>query len=259
MVTQRKIGMGQSKSAKNSYPPALTTVVTSSRCGIIMGLPVISGAPPMNTPVALAGTDGSGMARLPETPRASLLLSLVAGMANGDQSSLSRLYDQTSSLVNGLLLRILEHSQDAEEALLDVYMKAWKNAGTYTPDRGSVQSWLVMMARSIAIDRIRQRRAQPKITSTEFDTAVKFISPAASPEEQTGEAQRRRMVAKVLSELPAEQREVLELAFYGGFTHSELAAKLQQPLGTVKSRIRSALGRLKCLLQEDVPQKGVAL
>ena len=181
---------------------------------------------------------------------AVLLAGLVETMARGEQEGLARLYDETSPLINGLLLRILEYPQDAEEALLDVYMKAWKNAGTYTRDRGSVRTWLVMMARSIAIDRIRHRRAQPKTSGFEFENGVEFISGAASPEEQTEDEQRRRKVQAVLRELPPEQREVLEMAFYSGFTHSELAKRLGQPLGTIKSRIRMALLRLRNLLEE---------
>ena len=179
-----------------------------------------------------------------------LLTVLVAGMARGEQESLARLYDETSSLINGLLLRILEYPQDAEEALLDVYMKAWKNAATYTSERGSVQSWLVIMARSIAIDRIRHKRAQPRTAVFESEAASEFISGEPSPEDHTEDSERRRMVREVMVELPPEQGEALELAFFAGLTHSELAEQLGQPLGTIKSRIRMALLRLRNLLGE---------
>src|SRR4029077_20203626 len=98
------------------------------------------------------------------------LAALVAQMAQGRQEALARLYDETSAGLNGVLLRILERPEDAEEVLLDVYMKAWKYAGRYTEQRGSVQTWLMTMARNAAIDRIRQRRAQPKTQGFELET-----------------------------------------------------------------------------------------
>jgi RNA polymerase sigma-70 factor (ECF subfamily) len=171
-------------------------------------------------------------------------------MALGEQDALGDLYDQTCSLLNGLLLRMLERPEDAEEALADVYMKAWKTAAQYSLDRGSVQSWLVIMARSIAIDRIRHKRAQPNMAAFDSDSSLEFVSQGASPEEETGAAQRQEQMRRLLMELPPEQRQVLTMAFFGGLSHSELAARLGQPLGTVKSRIRAALLRLRQLLEE---------
>ena len=135
-------------------------------------------------------------------------------MAQGRQDALARLYDETSSVLNGLLLRILERPEDAEEVLLDVYMKAWKYAARYSDKRGSVQAWLMIMARNAAIDRIRQKRAQPKTLAFEPETTPEPESTEASPEEQTAERERRRKVQIVLRELPPEQREVVELAFF---------------------------------------------
>src|SRR5882672_8971234 len=105
----------------------------------------------------------AGAARA-QPPRLS---ALVERMAHGEQSALAQLYDETSSMLNGLLLRMLERPEDAEEVLLDVYMKAWKYAARYTDKRGSVQAWLMIMARNAAIDRIRQKRAQPKTLAFE--------------------------------------------------------------------------------------------
>jgi RNA polymerase sigma-70 factor (ECF subfamily) len=96
------------------------------------------------------------------------LAPLIQRMATGQQDALAELYDRTCSLLNGLLLRMLERPEDAEEALADVYMKAWKNAGKYAPERGSVQSWLIIMARSIAIDRIRHKRAAAEYDGVRF-------------------------------------------------------------------------------------------
>ena len=178
------------------------------------------------------------------------LTSLVERMAKGEQEALSRLYDETSSLINGLLLRMLERTEDAEEVLLDVYMKAWKYAGAYTEARGSVQAWLITMARNAAIDRIRARKAAPKTFSFEPETTPEPVSGESTPEELSVEQEQRIRVQKVLQELPPEQREAVVLAFFRGMTHAELAEYLGEPLGTVKSRIRMGLMRLKGLLEE---------
>jgi RNA polymerase sigma-70 factor (ECF subfamily) len=176
------------------------------------------------------------------------LLPLVQAMAGGEQEAMGRLYDATSGMVHGLVLRILEHKEDAEEVTLDVFMKAWRNAGTYSAERGSVMAWLLMMARSMAIDRIRNRKAQPKVTDLPEDWPDP-PAPEASPEEQTAFAQWRRRVQTALAELPREQRQALALAFFSGLSHAELAERLGQPLGTVKTRIRLGLLRLRKSLE----------
>ena len=180
------------------------------------------------------------------------LTHLVSSMATGQESAMGDLYDLTSGLVHGVALRILENPQDAEEVVLDVYMKAWRNASTYSTDRGSVTAWLVMMARSVAIDRIRSRNAQPKTWEL---TNLEFPEPAdgafATPEQATQERERQARVQLALRELPIEQREALILAFFGGLSHAELAERLGQPLGTIKTRIRLGLRRLRSLLGES--------
>jgi RNA polymerase sigma-70 factor (ECF subfamily) len=178
------------------------------------------------------------------------LAGLVEQMAQGRQEALATLYDETSPMLNGLLLRILERPEDAEEVLLDVYMKAWKYAARYSDKRGSVPAWLMIMARNAAIDRIRQKRAQPKTLAFESESGPEPESNEATPEEHTAELERRRRVQLVLNELPPEQREVVELAFFGGLTHAELAERLREPLGTIKSRIRMGLMRLRGLIEE---------
>jgi RNA polymerase sigma-70 factor (ECF subfamily) len=205
----------------------------------------------MNDEYLLPGGSSTGAAaRFDRITPVSGLAGLVEQMAQGRQEALASLYDETSSMLNGLLLRILERPEDAEEVLLDVYMKAWKYAARYTDKRGSVQAWLMIMARNAAIDRIRQKRAQPKTLSFEPESTPEPESAEASPEEQTAERERRRRVQLVLRELPPEQREVVELAFFGGLTHAELAERLREPLGTIKSRIRMGLMRLRGLIEE---------
>jgi len=183
-------------------------------------------------------------------PASGALTGLVAQMAQGSQEALANLYDQTSPMLNGLLLRILERPEDAEEVMLDVYMKAWKYAARYTEQRGSVPAWLMIMARNAAIDRIRQKRAQPRTLNFEPAVTPEPEAADASPEEQTSERERHKRVQQVLRELSPEQREAVELAFFGGLTHAELAERLGEPLGTIKSRIRMGLIRLRGLIEE---------
>ena len=190
------------------------------------------------------------MPRPTPLPRLPHLVGLVKRMAQGAQDALAELYDETSAMVNGLLLRILQDPHDAEEVLLDVYMKAWKYAGSYSEKRGSVQAWLLIMARNAAIDRIRQRRAEAQNLSLNFDSLPEPPAQDANPEEHSVMHQRRERVQRVLDELPSEQREALVLAFFAGLTHAELAQRLGEPLGTIKSRIRMGLIRLRGLLEE---------
>jgi len=178
----------------------------------------------------------------------SALTALVAEMARGNQDALGRLYDETSAALNGLLLRMLGDAQETEEALMDVFMKAWKNASSYSPERAGVRAWLTMMARSIAIDRIRRRAARPE-TVIAPESFPEPASPEVSPEEHTATGQWRVVVRQALGELPREQREAVTIAFFEGLSHSELAARLGQPLGTVKSRVRIGLIRLREILE----------
>src|SRR5215471_9535405 len=146
----------------------------------------------MNDEYLLPGGPSAGAAARPgPTPPLAGLAGLVEQMAQGRQEALASLYDETSSMLNGLLLRILERPEDAEEVLLDVYMKAWKYASGYSEKRGSVQAWLLIMARNAAIDRIRQRRAQPATLAYESDIFPEPVAPDATPEEESLIAERR--------------------------------------------------------------------
>jgi RNA polymerase sigma-70 factor, ECF subfamily len=133
---------------------------------------------------------------------------------------------------------------DAEEVTMDVYTQVWKAASGYDTSRGSVTAWLITLARSRAIDRVRSRTSRARKESPLPET-YDAPSTAISPEQETEELQRRRFVLGALATLPADQRQVVELAFYSGLTHSELAEHLGQPLGTIKTRIRAGMTRLR--------------
>jgi len=196
------------------------------------------------------GTAAAHSVELLDRHGAVRLSTLVGAMANGDQGSFRQFYELTSGLVNSLALRILGNAADAEEIVVDVYSKAWRTAGSFNECRGTPLAWLLMMTRSLAIDRFRQRSSRPRATEDETRLAL-LASSDDDPETLTAGAEHRQIVRKALAKLSSEQQEVLRLAFYSGLSHSELATELGQPLGTVKTRIRLGLQQMKRLLEES--------
>ena len=157
------------------------------------------------------------------------------------------LYDQTSALVYSLALRVLGSAAEAEEVTLDVYARLWRVADQFDPARGSVVSWLAVMARNLAIDRRRARGARALEVEL-ADSAGQLPALLLNPEQASCLVQQQSLVRAALQQITSEQRQAIELAFFEGLTHSELAARLGEPLGTVKSRIRNGLARLRELL-----------
>ena len=168
----------------------------------------------------------------------------VRGCAAGDHSALASLYDESSSLVYGIALRVLNNTADAEEITLDVFAQVWRSAGSFDGQRGSVQSWLVTLVRSRSIDRLRSRHSRVKREEAVGST-TEFRATTPGPEEQTAFSQKRKRIQTALGMLSGEQRQVIELAFFSGLTHMEVAAQLGEPLGTVKTRIRLGMMRLR--------------
>ncbi len=172
------------------------------------------------------------------------LIALVQQIAKNDQLALATLYDATNRLAYGLILRVLGDASLAEEVLLDVYTQIWRQAANYDTGRGSPLAWLMTIARTRAIDRLRSGW-QDKHRKEPLDLLNDRETGAASPEEMTVASERQKFVRAALSELTPEQREVIELAYYGGLSHSEIALKLNQPLGTVKTRTRLGMMKLR--------------
>jgi RNA polymerase sigma-70 factor (ECF subfamily) len=172
------------------------------------------------------------------------MVSLVRRVATGDQSALAALYDATNRLIYSLVLRVLGDMSSAEEVLIDVYTQVWRQAASYDANRGAPLAWMATIARSRAIDRLRsgwqdQRRKEP------LDVLGDTPTNAASPEESAAISERQKLVREALNLLTFEQRQVIELAYYSGLSHSEIAEKLNQPLGTVKTRTRLGLMKLR--------------
>lgn len=173
---------------------------------------------------------------------------LIGRIAQGDQPALAALYDETSRWVYALSLRILGDTGAAEEATLDVYMQVWRQAGSYDRTRGNPSAWLLTLARSRAIDRLRSAGRAKRQDQT-FEPVAPAASGSQDPEESVILAERRRFVQRALAGLSSEQREVIEIAYFSGLSHGEIAEKLGQPLGTIKTRIRSGMMKLRELLE----------
>lgn len=184
------------------------------------------------------------MASDPEATDANL----VARISGRDQEALSSLYDRHRGVVFALALRILRDRAEAEEVLADVFHQAWRGAGGYDPLRGSVAGWLFTLCRSRAIDRLRARgRRDAALGALALEERGGGTSwPATDgPEDRADLDLKRRLIAQALGGLAPAQRAALELAYYQGLSHSEIAARLGEPLGTVKTRIRQGLLALR--------------
>lgn len=169
---------------------------------------------------------------------------LIARCAQGDQAALARLYDLTAAQVNGLALRILADREMAEEITGDVYLQVWRSAGSYDAGRGSPLAWLLTIARSRSVDRVRAVVGERR-QSAPLELGLKTATDEPGPEETSTLAQRRRIVRAALDRLSPDQRQAIELAFFSGLSHVEIASALGAPLGTVKTRIRLGMGRLR--------------
>jgi RNA polymerase sigma-70 factor (ECF subfamily) len=183
----------------------------------------------------------------------------VERAAQGDQSAMADLYDATCSLVFSMALRILGDRGIAEDAVIEVYAQAWREAGGYDSTRGTVGAWLLNLTRSRSIDMLRMRRHER--TTDPIEAAAEVVDARPGPDAETAALERRRYVSSALDELGVEQREAIELAYFAGLSHSEIAARLGQPLGTVKTRIRLGMTKLRQLLdhlEAHGPSEGMA-
>jgi RNA polymerase sigma-70 factor (ECF subfamily) len=173
--------------------------------------------------------------------------SLIARCSEGDQGALAALYDRTAAQINGLAMRILGDREQAEEVTGDVFLQAWRVAASYDPSRGSPLAWLLTLARSRAIDRLRSGAAQRRQTNS-LDETIPLVAPGDGPEEDAAAAQLCRVVKNALAQLGERQRRAIELAYFGGLSHGEIAREIGEPLGTVKTRVRLGMTRLRELL-----------
>jgi RNA polymerase sigma-70 factor (ECF subfamily) len=168
----------------------------------------------------------------------------LEGMARGDHGALSELYDRHGRLVYSLALRVLRDQGDAEDVVQEVFSQAWRQASRYESTRGPVVAWLMNLARSRAIDRLRSRRARPETGGNDVE-ADRVLDLAPPIDEQLALSDQAEQIRAAVEQLSLVQRVAIELAFYEGLTHVEIAERLELPLGTVKTRIRQGLSKLK--------------
>ena len=173
---------------------------------------------------------------------------VIRRMADGDADACAAFYDRYARLVYPLIIRIVRDPSDAADVLQQVFWEAWQAAATYDTAWGSPEAWIITRARSRAIDRVRAVRRRSETFVATVDDAL-----AAAPPEPGGDAAERAadraVVVGSLDQLPQAQREVIELAYYGGLTQTEIAERLEQPLGTVKTRMRLGLERLREIMK----------
>ena len=181
----------------------------------------------------MLGVVVSSVSRM-ESPQSQTLLRRLAA---GDTEALGEFYDLYAGLVNGLALRILHDASDAEDVVQEVFVQAWRQASRFDVSRGTPEAWLCTMARTRALDRLRRR------VSRREDPEEAAPAPTTTPRSAEAIA-----VCKALGGLSADQRRALDLAYYEGLTQTEIAARLGEPLGTVKTRIRTAMIRLREVL-----------
>ncbi len=177
---------------------------------------------------------------------------LVALVARGDEDALAELYDRVGRIAYGLALRVLRDERHAEDAVQEAFLQVWRSAATFRAERAKASTWILTLVHRRAVDLVRreERRQADPLTDD---------SAAGTAPEETDEAAwlrfERERVQAALKQLPDVQREALELAYYGGFSQSELAERLGVPLGTIKSRMFAGLARLRELL-DDSTQEG---
>jgi RNA polymerase sigma-70 factor (ECF subfamily) len=178
---------------------------------------------------------------------------LLHAVARGDEAALARLYDSYRVILFGLLVRILNSREEAEDILQDVFIQVWRRAKDFDEQRGRPFTWLVTLARSRAIDRLRLLGARQRLAASAERERVDEVSDALT---DAIKGTQQEVVRRALAELPEEQKTTLVLAYFEGLTQSEIAAKLGAPLGTVKTRMRSGMIKLRALLEPQLENFG---
>ncbi|MCX6049810.1 MAG: sigma-70 family RNA polymerase sigma factor [Chloroflexi bacterium] len=176
-------------------------------------------------------------------------LHLIQRIARQDERALMELYEAYGSLVYSLALRVVQNPGLAEEVTQDIFLKIWQQPTRWNPALGHFNSWLLAITRNAAIDRLRKEQRHTPARSEQLDAISETSGQAPlfdDPHWYDGQ-----LLARLLSQMPAEQRHLIELAFYQGYTHSELAQTLNLPLGTVKTRLRMGLQKLRQLWEEN--------
>jgi RNA polymerase sigma-70 factor (ECF subfamily) len=177
-------------------------------------------------------------------------LRIMHRLAGGDAEAVGDLYDRHGRAVYALAYRILRDDSEAEDVVQEVFVQAWRQAGAYDVRRGAVAAWLLVMGRTRAIDRLRRRTTRARTVETS-DTLPDPVDPGAGPESTTFSLDAATRVRAALDGLSEPQRTSIELAYFEGLSQTEIAERLREPLGTVKTRIRSGLLKLRAALWQE--------
>lgn len=177
-------------------------------------------------------------------------LEIVQGIIRRESEAFAAFYDRHAATVFALLCRLLGDPAEAEDALQETFWQVWRQGGVYDPSRGSPMAWLVQIARSRGLDRLRQVRRRVQRDAGSIEGLHEKLPGQDATDARAIEQDTQRVVHRALDGLPSEQREAITLAFFGGFTHQEIADCLGAPLGTIKTRIRLGIRKLQEKLQE---------
>jgi RNA polymerase sigma-70 factor, ECF subfamily len=200
--------------------------------------------------MASASSSGADAAGNPTRAGSGADAELVRRMRSKDERALGTFYDRWFPVVHGVVSRMLESPDDVEDVVEEAFWQAWRQAERFETGRGSVQTWLLTIARSRALDRLRARRRlreDPLVDAVagEADTSAPTPAAPSDPLADAEHAERSQIVRAALADLPTEQREALELGYFGGLSQSEIAEQTGLPLGTIKTRMRLALQKLR--------------
>ncbi|MDZ7689971.1 MAG: sigma-70 family RNA polymerase sigma factor [Balneolaceae bacterium] len=179
---------------------------------------------------------------------------LMKRVKAGDTKALEELYDLYKSLLFGMIVSIVKTREEAEDLLQEVFMKIWEKAYTFDEDRGNVYSWIVTLTRNKAIDRVRSKgyKTQEKASNRVDEPGFSLETDRFDPLQTTIFSDRAELVKQALDEIPDKQRQVIEVAYYDGMTQSEISEHFDIPLGTVKTRTRQGLMKLKNILEDHI-------
>ncbi|HJU75859.1 MAG TPA: sigma-70 family RNA polymerase sigma factor [Gemmatimonadaceae bacterium] len=178
---------------------------------------------------------------------------ILARLALGEERALGELYDRHSGVAYSLACAIVRDETDAEEVVADCFAQIWRTAATFDPARGSVAGWITTIVRTRSLDLLRAQRRRARVLDDAAilndDESATTPSTGDTPDRDVERSEARELVRRSLAELPGPQRQVLELAYFGGLSQSEIAAQLSEPLGTVKTRMRAGLEKLRNALR----------
>jgi RNA polymerase sigma-70 factor (ECF subfamily) len=185
-------------------------------------------------------------------------LSLIAAISAGNSRALEALYDRYSAIVYRMALRVVKSQELAEDIVQEVFWRVWRRSSSFERDRGKVAQWLFGIAHNLCIDELRRMRSRP--VSVYEDVEHPLIQQLPDDRIDVAEAalysEQRRVISSALHQLPAAQRQAIELAYFSGLSHQEIATKLDRPLGTIKTRVRLGLHKLRLLLSSSGMQFG---